>query len=310
MGGTADSFDQFVRIKAGDLPRGTSRDDNRNDFLSNIFEKSWPLLAFYPPWAQTIFMLTLACGLASIFVFLVWHSSASAKREGLLRDTELARLAKEARSAREPPPYLIESVTMVIRVEQDGTHHEADVRTTYTLFALKSLKDGDFVEEYHVTSQGPKFVAHLAGSDLELLNHPTSEVQPGVKRFVVPIRMSEGERRTVVTGARFVSDLPLKSPRRIHGFADVGPNEDAWCYPNHSDFIGEFILFVESTTLKFKDPSRGDAMVWSPNAEPRVAEIAPTKHESLSEGISRSVVVGRWRNVHPTETVGLLVKWN
>lgn len=275
--------------------------------FDKILENTWPLLEFYPSWAKATFTVALASLLASSFIFLVWYSSASAARTAITRDTSLARLATTAKAVKDAPPYVLESVTMIVRLEQ-AAEHAADIRFVYTLFALREVTEKDFQEEFH--GRNETFIARLAGSEPEIANDAVVEVQRTLKRFNVSLKMQPGEHRTIVTGGRYVSTLPLPASRDIHGFKNLSPNTDAWCYPNSTDFIGQLtILVVESDSLAFAQPEAGDAALWEPEKPTRIADELPALYTVDSEGIRRRVVVGRWRDVMPTQTVGLRVRW-
>jgi len=283
------------------------------ELFEGFIEKLWPLFPFYPPWAKVIFALCFASVLVAVFVFGTWYSTAAAAREGFVTDTELVNLALEARKATHADKpndagavqansrYVIQEATMVVRLENTDAQHVADVRIFYTLFALDPLTAADFDEEYH-SMGGAKVVAYLAGSENEHLNEPTQSM----KRYSVDVEVPRGGRLTLMTAARFFYDLPLAA-RQVHQFA-VSGTEDAWCYPNERDFIGQLTIIVESDSLDFVEPRSGDASMWD-KATGTVKPGAPVRRRSESEAVKHNLLLARWVNVRPGTRAGLKVGW-
>ena len=93
-----------------------------------------------------------------------------------------------------------------------GNHKaEADVRIIYTVFAREDMTAAAFREEFR--SQIAKSIDWLPGSEVERLQEPGD----ADKKWLVDIPLKKGERRTIVTAARYHFNMPLAEGRSVHG---------------------------------------------------------------------------------------------
>jgi hypothetical protein len=83
-------------------------------------------------------------------------------------------------------------------------------------------------------------------------------------------------------------------------------HEDAFCYPNTDDVIGELIIRIESDS-PLESPVEGDALL-NDLVLKGMSRSTPTLLESASEDVTRHVMVARWESVLQKQTAELKVR--
>ncbi|MEI9954151.1 MAG: hypothetical protein WDO74_35550 [Pseudomonadota bacterium] len=271
------------------------------DKILSLLEKISPLFAHYPKWGQWLFIVTFAAFLGSVFVFGIGFASAKQSLAGMTADGTLPSLVMLARTPprnASPARYVIESATMLVRITSRKNAGgwiqtaEADTRFIYTVFALEDIVAGEFDDYAHTNVQGAA-VAWLAGSEPESVNEPG----PNVKAWTLGSPIPKGKRRTFVTGVRYIypdfADL-----RQVHDFEKLPPHEDAFCYPNKSDVIGELSIVIESD-VPLLEPSDKDAFLKDRLKNVSISAEALAYRHSNSEGVLHHELVARWSTVTP-----------
>jgi len=235
-----------------------------------------------------------------ILFFVVLYPTAAKNKAGFVADNSLPTLTVAARQANRD--YVIETATMFVNLDAQGSQpgkiRAVDVRIVYTVFALNEVKEFD--EGYH-SMQANVNIHRIRGSDPETA---LAESAPAHKSWLVNTSISPGSRRTIVTGARYVYTLPLPSTRSVHDYHNLGPLDDAWCYPNESDIIGEFTLIIQSR-YPIRPPQDGDMLMMDrsdPKQESRRPET-PSLHAPDVRGAGPYVLVAKWGKVLPRQSV-------
>jgi hypothetical protein len=93
---------------------------------------------------------------------------------------------------------------------------------------------------------------------------------------------------------------------QVHGFSDLSPTDDAWCYPNEADIIGEFTIVIQSFR-PIQPPKDGDMLLLDrsdPKQEARRPE-RPSLHTPDQNSSAPYVLVAKWSKLMPHQTVGL-----
>jgi hypothetical protein len=267
------------------------------DKMLGLIVKALPILQFYPQWFQWLFAACLASILVATFFAIILYPIAERNQKGYVEDGGLPQLSIEARKHHRP--YVIESATMIVNLDgalPTGTGvGVADVRITYTLFAIDHVTVFD---EWFHSSQQNAAIERIEGPN------PESEyLEPAIanKAWNVLVDIPRGGRETVVTGARYTYNLPQPHPRRVHDYDDLKPNQDAWCYPNKDDVIGELILIIQ-TPRRLKAPVLGDKLrVDHTDAnQPDEKKAIPDQRVSAS---GLTVTTAKWRNLQPNQNV-------
>jgi hypothetical protein len=277
------------------------------DKVLTWLSKLLPLLAYYPRWFQYFVVAVLAALLFVIFFMLVGYSSASAASKGAVDDDGLPPLIGLARQ-NDVQKYVIESATMIVTLDPAVQQQVAgeltmETRFIYTIFALQDLRRGDFTESVHGTGG----VARLAGSNEGQAESPDSENQRALKSWIVPVDLKKGQRTTIATGTVYLEKAPF-APRQHHQF-QLTETQDAFCYPNSEDVIGQLTIMVQST-LPLLPSVNGDAGLNTRRPAGTGDDWGtPEFHNTDSEGIHRSVVAYRWANVVPGQVAGVRVSW-
>lgn len=259
--------------------------------------KLLPILAFYPIWVQGLVAFTLALALVCIFFLLVLYPAADKAKTGYVADGTLPALSLEAR--KQGRNYVIESIAMLVDLKTNLGNpqviSEADVRIAYTVFALNETKIFD--ESFH-SMAGAK-IERIPGSGNEMA---LKEDADSHKSWEIMLDLPVGGRRTLVTGARYEYTSPMPNKRDIHDFHNLGPTEDAWCYPNTEDVIGEVTIIIRSDA-PLVPSNDGDALLVDRSTPPKETKV-PSKPEFRSPANGESgpyIVTARWTNVLPQQ---------
>lgn len=267
-----------------------------------FLKDSLPLIAYFPLPAQLVFGTASFLMILAFVLFVANYQAAKKTQDGIANDKSLPTLVRQGAESRRP--YVLESVTQIVQPDPsyyDPKAKETDVtvRIVYTIFAREDVKVGDFPEEFRSTTGD---VAWLAGSEIE------SKVELGArdKKRIVGLAMSRGERRTIVTSARYHYSLPFPEKRELHRVA-VGPDEDIWCYDNDEDVIGQLTIMIQSDR-PVEVPSKKEAFVDANGAQ--TAKI-PEGNVFLRHDDEQSdyAVVASWDNVLPHQNCVLKVRY-
>lgn len=278
------------------------------DKVVSWIAKLLPLLPFYPKWVQYFVAVLLASVLVLVFVMLVGAPAALAEQKGAVDDDGLPKLIALAHDKKVQSKYVLESVTMIVSLDPAirDAHATAKIPTrfVYTLFALEDLGPGDFTEGVHGTGA----VARLAGSNEGQGVSQEVENQPAMKSWVVPLVARKGQRVTVTTGVVYIEDTSrFTTPNRRHHQFSLAANQDAFCYPNQEDVIGELRIMVEAP-FGLTRPGAEDSGLHT--ADPLSDSWGmPDSYATDSEGIHRDVLSARWTNVVPGQVAGVRVTW-
>ncbi len=199
--------------------------------------------------------------------------------------------------------YVIESATMLVKLKTDpafpGQTSVGEVRLVYTILALTNVTTFD--EEFHSPLPNVN-IERIRGSDPE---SDFKEPAPTKKTWDVRVNLKAGERRTIVTGAKYTYTLPFPEKRNVHDFHDLTPREDVWGYPNTEDVIGELTILVESDA-PLKTPRDGDALLAEQIHGQRVVHAnTPALRAPEKESPAPYVLVARWQKVMPGQLVEL-----
>ena len=272
------------------------------DKIVGIFERLMPMITHYPKWFQVIFTFCVGTMFLTIFFFIVLYPTAAKNKAGFVADNTLPDLTVAARRANRD--YVIETATMFVNLDgrgtEDGKRATVDVRIVYTIFALNQVSQFD--EGYH-SMQTNVNIDRIRGSEPET---ELIEAAPTHKSWFVNTALAPGLHRTLVTGARYVYVLPLPNKRTVHGFTDLGPTDDAWCYPNEADIIGEFTIVIQSFR-PIQTPKDGDMLLLdrsNPNEEGRRPQ-RPTLNTPDADSSAPYVLVAKWNKVMPGQTIGV-----
>lgn len=205
--------------------------------------------------------------------------------------------------------YVIPAAIMLVTLERtpDGKSIASDRHLVYELQGLSDItkdlaKNADaFVEQYHSHYN----VDQVAGADLEHIQ----EDRPGMKQWSVLFDLPSGERHSVVTGAHVVMPIDIKGPHPEHMFERLGPNEDAFCYPNSDgDVIEEFVIVVQSGSLEIYLPGDGTEDAELQRANQKISTRADT-FVSVASTHRHISLVTRFKNLQKGDVVGLKVGW-
>ncbi len=271
------------------------------DKIVGIFERFMPMIAHYPKWVQVIFTFCIGTLFLTVFFFIVLYPAAAKNKAGFVADNALPAMTVAARRANRD--YVIETATMFVNLDGPGTEagkKAVDVRIVYTIFALNQVSQFD--EGYHSMMSNVN-IDRIRGSDPET---ELMEAAPTHKSWFVNTDLAPGLRRTIVTGARYIYVLPLPAKRNVHGFQDLAPSDDAWCYPNDADIMGEFTIVIQSS-LPIQPPKDGDMLLVDrsdPKQESRRPE-KPTLNAPDQNSTAPYVLVAKWNQVMPNQTVGV-----
>jgi hypothetical protein len=252
----------------------------------------------------TYFLLSLAA-IGFLFVGAGRISDMNRARDPLpvaqSQDKDLARLIALTGEGSQTK-YVIEAATMIVKL--DPQRKSGDTRLVYTVFALSNLGSGDFKEDFSTVLPKGVSVAWLAGTQKEelLVNTVTH------KRWKANWTAKAGERFTLVTSAKWNYSLDEQPDRRnVHDFDALGKWDDAYCYPNEDDVIGQLTIMIEST-VPLGQPQNGDALLVHDDDTEHALKTLPDYHASDSEGEKQYVVVQRWFDVRPGQRAELLVR--
>ncbi len=261
-----------------------------------------PTIAYFPVAAQCLFSGTLFLAVISAVTFTANYKVAKAAQDGISDDKSLPTLVRAA--AEHNRKYILESVTMIVQPERSyydpkAVETNVNVRIVYTVYAREDMKLGDFPEEFR-SKYGT--VAWLAGSETEHWRDETSSD----KKWDVDVVLKRGERQTIITSAQYHYPLPLPAVRETHG-VQVGLNQEAWCYDNDDDVIGQVTIMVESGyPLEAPRPTE-DVRLESPaDANTKVEGKIVLNHNEKQENYS---LVGTWRNVMPRQNTIMRVRY-
>jgi hypothetical protein len=207
----------------------------------------------------------------------------------------------------ETVPYVLPTVYAWIRLEPAAAGRPdgsliADEHVFYSLFADKApTPDDRFNEQY--TSERTT-LQYLPGPD-----EPEGQAfRDASLQWSVPLRMSLGDYRALVTGVRRTYPAQWSTTtRRDHAGQALGPREEDFCYPSANDSIGEVVISVESTAFSFKAPPDGTrALTVKSKDRPN---ILPTVTRAMVSGRSVSVATARFAKPSPTQESCLIVSW-
>jgi hypothetical protein len=270
------------------------------DKVLSLLEKVSPILVCYPQWVQWFFIATFTAVLGSVFAFGIGYAGAAERRAGITADGTLPALmiaARKPRAGCESSKYVIESVSMNVRLKTASPTAgsamqttEADSRIVYTVFALDEVAANEFEEFAHTNVRGGA-VAWIAGSESE----DVLEQGTGAKKWALRTGIPKGKRRTFTTGTRYLYSEAFPQSRSVHDFNALPAQDDAFCYPNVSDVIGELTIRIESD-VPLDAPQEGDALI-NDLVDRSIKRSTPMLYKSASEGISEYVAVARWENV-------------
>jgi len=262
-----------------------------------------------PPVLRAIMMFMAFCVI--IMVLGLYTSLSHPPGPG----ANLKQCMQEA--ARRDKDYLLESVTMFIRLDTttnaDGTKNLIeDARIAYTIHALKdiSFNAATFKEEYTSRLVVP---GRWYGTD--------TEQQKTSNAYDVKFNLKQGDVITVVTGAHYDGvRLPLAGSRKsFNDLVTLGPNDETWTYPNGEptagDVICTFTEIIESPTLHLRPADSESAIRLTPQgggktASPKSLTTTAAHTTTVTEPGPRDSISARWNNVMPGEEVGIHFAWS
>lgn len=199
-------------------------------------------------------------------------------------------------------PYAVTSMTQLVSLELERAGKvvvlHSRIRSIYSLRTLSriSISSAEFREGY--LSEYKRSGFHWYGPDHETLH--------GIGLgFDVSFDAQPGDTKTIVTGADFTYDWPLKGGRKaLQETLTLSQNEDTWAYPNTEDVICEATLVVSSGSLKIS-PATHSAQ--------RLKGLVPLEYKDAviqplgtpAEGSPYSMIGARWTLIVPTEYVAL-----
>lgn len=251
---------------------------------------------------NTYGVVALAVLLAAVIVVLGYLSANQVDRQlRSYRKLVTAGLAKNK-------AYVIPGILMLIQLEKsaDGKTLESTRHIFYELHTLQEThrdKPG-FDEEYH-TELG--IIDRIPGADKEVQS-PKNENLDSEKSWDVYFDSSPGDRRIVLTGAHVLAANPLTKEHDIHMFTGLGPQEDAYCYPNEDDdVIGEVVIVVESKTLALYLPPGDDAILLHGDKPTRMD--ASVYSDPGREHVHYTAVA-RFHDLQTKDIAGLKVAWH
>jgi hypothetical protein len=203
-------------------------------------------------------------------------------------------------------PYIIQSATILVEVEdtpkEQPTRRRTTYRYVYTLRPLKNIRLQDHAFSELLDNKVGQSMEYWPGPDPQRIE----VFKPDTKGFQVSFAAPAGGTRTVVTGMTIHEALPLKRHRIIRGF-DFGPNEFSVFYPNQEDYIAELTIVVSSNTTELKSkpaaawrmPGNDAPPVFTPGA--RFAKEPPKWNGTT--------LSARFEQLRPGEIVGLEYSW-
>ena len=150
--------------------------------------------------------------------------------------------------------FEILSITLLIKfrdvLDEDGrTVRLLSNRQVFTLRALKSITDSDFLFERRLTADHSEKVRRWKGASDEV------SAADSDKDHVSKVRLNanRGEIKTLVFGGEVVYELPLPRKRLIYEKIQMKPDEAVWGYPNRFDMtINKITICIESETDDIK----------------------------------------------------------
>jgi hypothetical protein len=203
-------------------------------------------------------------------------------------------------------PYAIAGISSWIRLDPvrlDSTSElTAEQHITYVLQATRdiSVDSGDFQEWYHGSSP----LDYLPGPDPEDI----SDYGDHEKRWSVGFDLPRNQYRTVVTGVLRHYAQNSGGVRYDHMGRPLAPAEQEFCYPNDGDVIGEELIVVESSALRFvAGDKKTRAYRVNPGQKPR--QLTPVIYGPQRDSPQRSVATVRASRIGAKENVCLIAAW-
>lgn len=190
-------------------------------------------------------------------------------------------------------PYVITSVTLFLRFNDERDTRRASVRTIYTLLALKDISEDEaeaFIEQYTANGVSPK---PWYGTNRE-------ERTTDPANFSVRVSAKEGDVVTVVTGANFEFSLPMAARQAMGAIAlNAGDPRDYWSYPTGQDFIWDFTMLFESN-VPLADPTAYTVE----NGIPRPQAMNPAY--KINRGPGEQSISANWKFLTPGKDIGII----
>lgn len=264
-----------------------------------------------PRLRSEIALVAVALLVAGVLVAYAIYKTTAVPESVLTAHTQSFReLVKDGLVRKPPKEYVIPSVAMIIRPERVGNppHIESDIRIVYNVHGLSPAEYPKRAFNDFAHSSTSTAVQYVPGADKEELREGGQG--QGHAQWDVFYARKPGERHTVVTGYRYLYPPQLGANRTIEGlFTGVGPNEDAFCYPNtDDDVIEELVMLVESDSLAIRLPEGGIAAGIRRSAT-GINEPVPATQAS-TPGLRRRVISARFRNLQPHDVAGIRVAWD
>lgn len=206
-------------------------------------------------------------------------------------------------------PYIIESLTMLIRIDDQpasggkpASRHMSE-RIVYTLRPLTDIAAATmetFREHYdHVEAEN---VRRWPGTEREIESEPAEKKPRVYRRYEVQFDATKGTTHTLVTGAESEFVLPM-SPRSTHGL-ELKAEEDAGFYSNvDDDIICELTIIVESTGVELM-PITARKRTAGTSGLTGTSEVAPARQAPRG-----SVISHKWTGIRPGDKVALVFSW-
>jgi hypothetical protein len=219
------------------------------------------------------------------------------------QSAELKQCFEKARQLEKP--YVIEAVTYLIQFDKETANNQPffrdNRRIVYTVRALRDIKLDEkvFVEAIHSHIPGHQ-LTRWYGNEKETLHD-----QNRPEQFNVQFAMREGEIRNIVTGVNFVLPFPLQDRGELEDKLRVGPNQNYEGYGNDADVICELDIVIESKTLQISPVGDAAKRYFENSLKDEEARLG---YDSSGASAQRSISA-RWKNVMPSEKVGILFSW-
>ncbi|WP_147444578.1 MULTISPECIES: hypothetical protein [Corallococcus] len=199
-------------------------------------------------------------------------------------------------------PYVIQSLTQIIRIEDrstgaQGAERISEARIVYSMLPLKDVSESEDVFSEGYQSKGRVF--RWWGSE--------SESASNVSSYSVPFHAMNAQPRTVVTGARTIVPVPRGGDSFINGQVTTSLNEDAWTYASELDVICELTMLIEAPGMILKPAIRG-AKRWTGAALESKDANNRGPNGSFDGPNGPGNINARWENVLPGEVVGIVYK--
>lgn len=209
----------------------------------------------------------------------------------------------QLKAIKERYPYATLAVIQHIKLRDVIVNGEkkrlAEFRNNYTISAVRDINASESVFQEEFTSSSGMIVP-WAGSDEQTV---TSNLP---SKFWVKFALPKYQSKTIVTGANYYYDFPLKgcSKTSCFGSMDYGVGNWMTCYPNESDFIDKLTIIVESENFAIELP---------PNAMFRKEVNGNIKNDDghcrVYSNNEKCTLVAQWDTLTKGECVALRVRW-